>query len=73
MGNINKPLIDIMVHAPHLAQWVKSEFDSMVGAWTFPDDQLYNDTNGTIAMIGGDLKLPYLHTGFLICFQTARN
>lgn len=65
MGNINKPLIDIKVHAPHLAQWVKSEFDSMV-EFGFPDDQLYNDTIETVKMIGGDLKLSDGDTDFYL-------
>lgn len=65
MGNINKPLIDIKVHAPHLAQWVKGEFDSMV-EFGFPDYQLYSDTIETIKMIGGDLKLSDGDTDFYL-------
>lgn len=54
--NSSSNLIDIKVHTPHLAKWVKSEFDSMV-EFGFPDDQLYNDTIEIVKMIGGDLKL----------------
>lgn len=65
MGNKQKSLIDIKVHAPHLAQWVKSEFDSMV-EFGFPNDQLYSDTIETIKIIGGDLKLSDGDTDFYL-------
>lgn len=63
--NNSSNLIDIKVHAPHFAQWVKSEFDSMV-EFGFPDDQLYNDTVETVKMIGGELKLSDDDTDFYL-------
>lgn len=65
MGDINKPLIDIKVHAPHLAKWVKSEFDSMV-EFGFPDDQLYHDAVDTVKMAGGKVKLSDGDTDFYL-------
>ena len=63
--NSSSNLMDIKVHTPHLAKWVKSEFDSMV-EFGFPDDQLYNDTIETVKMIGGDLKLSDGDTDFYL-------
>lgn len=63
--NSSSNLIDIKVHEPHLAQWVKGEFDSMV-EFGFPDYQLYSDTIETIKMIGGDLKLSDGDTDFYL-------
>ena len=63
--NSSSNLMDIKVHTPHLAKWVKSEFDSMV-EFGFPDDQLYNDAIETIKMIGGDLKLSDGDTDFYL-------
>jgi len=63
--NSSSNLIDIKVHEPHLAQWVKSEFDSMV-EFGFPDYQLYSDTIETIKMIGGKVKLSDGDTDFYL-------
>ena len=63
--NSSSNLMDIKVHTPHLAKWVKSEFDSMV-EFGFPDYQLYNDTIETVKMIGGDLKLSDGDTDFYL-------
>lgn len=63
--NNSSNLIDIKVHAPNLARWVKGEFDSMV-EFGFPDYQLYSDTIETIKMIGGDLKLSDGDTDFYL-------
>lgn len=54
--NSSSNLMDIKVHTPHLAKWVKSEFDSMV-EFGFPDDQLYHDAVDTVKMAGGKVKL----------------
>ena len=63
--NNSSNLMDIKVHTPHLAKWVKSEFDSMV-EFGFPDDQLYNDAIETIKMIGGKVKLSDGDTDFYL-------
>lgn len=58
-------LIDIKVHAPNLARWVKGEFDSMV-EFGFPDDQLYHDAVDTVKMAGGKVKLSDGDTDFYL-------
>ncbi len=63
--NNSSNLIDIKVHAPHLAQWVKGEFDSMV-EFGFPDDQLYHDAIDTVKMAGGKVKLSDGDTDFYL-------
>lgn len=49
-------MIDIKAHAPHLAKWVKGEFESMV-EFGFPNEQLYHDTLEEIRMTGGEVKM----------------
>lgn len=63
--NSSSNLMDIKVHTPHLAKWVKSEFDSMV-EFGFPDDQLYHDAVDTVKMAGGKVKLSDGDTDFYL-------
>ena len=63
--NSSSNLMDIKVHTPHLAKWVKSEFDSMV-EFGFPDDQLYHDAVDTVKMAGGKVKLSAGDTDFYL-------
>lgn len=58
-------MIDIKVHVPHLARWVKSEFEGMV-EFGFPNKQLYHDTLETIKMAGGKVKMSERNTDFYL-------
>lgn len=49
-------MIDIKVHTPNLARWVKGEFESMA-EFDFPNEQLYHDTLETIKMASGEVKM----------------
>lgn len=58
-------MIDIKVHAPNLAKWVKGEFESMAKSG-FPNEQLYHDTLETIKMTGGEVKMSEGNTDFYL-------
>lgn len=58
-------MIDIKVHAPNLAQWVKGEFESMV-EFGFPNEQLYHDMLETIKIAGGEVKMSEGNTDFYL-------